>query len=284
MIYDRVTKETITEKVYKDSATRFLYGTTLGGLCLLFLRLPFVNRVYGSLQKKSRSKRKIDIFVEKYGVDMGGYESEFSSFNDFIIRKRAQPDIDAGVLHLIAPADSCLLAYTVKSGDILTVKDKRYSLAGFLKDEELARVYEDGVFLIFRLRVYDYHRFCFIDDGVVVSQRRIRGFLDSVNSAATGRFTLSSNCRKLSVLRTEHFDDVVAAEIGAMLVGRIVQTHAAERFCRGEEKGYFEFGGSSIVLLLKKGIVRIDDDILACSAKGVETRVGMGERIGKRIV
>ena len=282
MIYDRETKEIAAEKVYKDSTTYFLYNTMLGGMCLLFLRLPGVSRIYGVLQRTRRSKKKIDEFIWEYGIDISGVGNGFRSFNDFIIRKRANSEIDTKPDHLIAPADGCLLAHTIHGGEILSVKDKNYTLSGFLKDADLARGYEDGIFLVFRLRVYDYHQFCFVDDGSVVSRRRIRGFLDSVNSTATGKFTLSSNYREVSVLKTAHFGDIVFAEVGAMMVGQIVQTHSAEAFAKGEEKGCFELGGSSIVILLKKGVVDIDKDILEYSEKGIETKVKYGERIGMK--
>lgn len=280
MIYDRKTKKTDAEKVYKDSAVRFLYNTTIGVFCLIFLRLPVANMIYGLFQKSSRSKKKIDKFILEHEIDMSRYENEFQSFNDFIIRKRTNSEFDTNPNHLIAPADSCLLAYTIHGGEILSVKNKNYTLSEFLKDAHLAREYDGGLFLVFRLRVYDYHRFCFIDDGTVVSSKHIRGFLDSVNSAATGKFALSSNDRKISILKTANFGDVVFAEVGAMLVGRIVETHNTGTFNKSDEKGYFEFGGSSIVVLLKKGVADIDDDILECSAKGIETKVEYGERIG----
>jgi len=306
--YERKTKETVREQVYKDNSMRFLYNTALGGVCVLFLRLPVVSRIYGLFQKSKRSRTKIEKLIDAYGIQTSGAEYINSSFNDFIIRRRLRTDFDTDRNHLIAPADSCLLAYTIDKDVILSVKDKRYTLSRFLKDSDLAREYEGGTFLVFRLRVYDYHRFCFVDDGVIISHKCIRGFLDSVNKNATGRFTLSSNYREISLLRTVNFGIAVFAEIGAMLVGRIVQTrHMTKRpvspqnagektnylsaspstpgttaFHKGDEKGYFEFGGSSIVLLFKKDVVKIDDDIWAYSAKGIETKVSYGEKIGEK--
>jgi len=284
MIYDRASKETSAEKVYKDKTTAFLYNTAIGGICLLILRLPVISGIYGVFQKISGSKKKIEKFIETYQIDMNGCKNDFRSFNDFIIRKRTSLEFDANPNHLIAPADSCLLVYTIRDGRIPAIKNKTYTLSKFLKGSRLAREYEGGIFLIFRLRVYDYHRFCFADSGEIVSRKRIRGFLDSVNSAATGRFALCSNYREISVLKTTNFGDTVFAEIGAMLVGRIVQTHKKEVFNRGDEKGCFEFGGSSIVLILKKNMVKIDDDILNYSAKNIETKVKMGEKIGEKFV
>ena len=281
MIYDRGTGETYEEKVFQDRWTSFLYSTAVGGLCVMALRLTVVSALYGLGQHSSRSRAKIPALIEEYGIDVTGCDQTYDSFNDFITRK--QPTTyDPQPSHLISPTDGCLTARTIEDGTILCVKDRTYSLASFLQDRALAESYEGGYVLILRLRVYDYHRFCFIDDGRILAHKRIHGFLDSVNTAATGRFTLTSNSRELWKLHTDNFGEVVAGEVGAMLVGRIVTTHADARFRKGEEKGYFEFGGSTIVLVFKPGAVRIDDDILSHSAQGVETRVRLGERIGVR--
>lgn len=63
------------------------------------------------------------------------------------------------------------------------------------------------------------------------------------------------------------------------MVGKICN-HELLSFQRGQEKGYFEFGGSTIVLLLKKDIVDIDMDIIKNSSTYDETKVLMGEKIG----
>ena len=325
MIYNRSTGEITQEKVYENRAMRFLYSTTLGGLCVLILRLPIMSRIYGAFQETKRSKAKINAMIKNYEIDMNEYEecdsgdgtflltfdrkikqkltktyrphchkenynrrnaetyaNKYSSFNDFIIRKRLHTNYCAEIDILIAPADSCALAYTIDENSMLSIKNRSYTLSRFLKDDSLAREYGGGIFLVFRLRVYDYHRFCFVDDGFVVSSKKVNGFLDSVNMDATGRFALSSNYREISLLRTSNFGNIVFAEVGAMLVGRIVQTHCGADFRKGDEKGYFEFGGSSIVMILKKGSARIDADIMAHSAKGIETKVNLGERIGMK--
>jgi phosphatidylserine decarboxylase len=277
VIYDRKTGEIAEEKVFESGATRFLYDTVPGGVCLAFLRLPAINRLYGAFQKSGWSKKKIEKLVRDY--DMGEIQSEYASFNDFITRKEARGF--EGQAHVfIAPADSCMIARTIEKGVVFSIKGRNYLLSRFLGDEQKALAYEGGLCLIFRLRVYDYHRFCFVDDGIIQSEKQISGFLDSVNTNQTGRFTLSSNSRRISHLRLANFGDIVFAEVGAMLVGRIVHTYSGASFHKGDEKGYFEFGGSSIVILIKKGVVKVDDDILAYSAKGIETKVEYGERIG----
>ena len=281
MIYDRASGKTASEKIYESRTMDFLYNTIPGSICAAVLRLPIVSAIYGVFQKSPRSRSRIRNFINDYGIDVSGTDTDsFDSFNDFIIRKTGFT-FDQQKDSLIAPSDGCLLTRRIQGGTMYPIKGKRCGLAEFLRDSALAEVYEGGVCLILRLRVYDYHRFCFIDDGAFRWHRVINGFLDSVNTAATGRFTLVSNRRQVSLLSTESFGDIIYAEVGALLVGRIVNLVADGGFRRGDEKGYFEFGGSTIVIILKEGAAVIDSDILRYSAEGIETRVHIGERIGK---
>ena len=80
-----------------------------------------------------------------------------------------------------------------------------------------------------------------------------------------------------------NFGAVIHVDVGATGVGRMVQHQRPGGPCqRGQEKGYFEFGGSTSILLFKPGVVRLDGDIAAYSAKGTETLVRYGEKIGSR--
>ena len=135
--------------------------------------------------------------------------------------------------------------------------------------------------MIFRLEVNDYHRYCYIDSGVKSRNYRIDGELHTVNPIALGHYNIyKRNSREWTVLRTENFGDVTQIEVGAMFVGRIVNHHEKSRIRRGEEKGFFEFGGSTIVLLTERDRVEIDPDIMQNSADGFETVVKCGEKIG----
>ena len=69
-------------------------------------------------------------------------------------------------------------------------------------------------------------------------------------------------------------------EVGALLVGKSVNHQGAASVRGGQEKGYFQFGGSTVVLLLKKDTAVIDSDILENSQNGIETVVKFGEKIG----
>lgn len=138
--------------------------------------------------------------------------------------------------------------------------------------------------MIFRLCVDDYHRYCYIDNGTKTENVHINGELHTVNPIALEKYNIyKRNSREFTMLHTENFGDVVCIEVGAMLVGRIKNRHRnAHYFAKGEEKGMFEYGGSTIVLLFEKGMISVDSDILANSAHGYETVVKYGEKIGTK--
>ena len=136
--------------------------------------------------------------------------------------------------------------------------------------------------MIFRLTVDDYHRYCYVADGIKEDNVFIQGVLHTVNPLANDYFPIyKENSREYSILHTKEFGDIVMMEVGALLVGKIVNHHRKYRVLRGQEKGYFEFGGSTVVLLVKKNTVQIDADILENSAQNIETVVKFGEKIGE---
>ena len=124
-----------------------------------------------------------------------------------------------------------------------------------------------------------------MDRGRRSSYRRIPGVLHTVNPAAAIRRPVYKEISwEYYLLRTGSIGTVLMMEIGALMVGKIVNHHKAYTCIdvfRGQEKGYFAFGGSSILLLFQPGTVVIDRDIMRNTALDVETRVRMGEAIGQ---
>jgi phosphatidylserine decarboxylase len=148
----------------------------------------------------------------------------------------------------------------------------------------LLKKYHDGALLIIRLAPFDYHRFHFPVSGNVSPNQKINGDYYSVNPFALRKkaeiFCL--NKREYTILSNPLFGDVVMAEVGATMVGSIVQTYKGSYVNKGKEKGYFKFGGSTVVLLFEKSKIQIDKDFLINTSKGYETTVKMGERIGEK--
>mgnify|MGYP004629050933 CR=1 FL=1 len=179
------------------------------------------------------------------------------------------------------PKQGELIVYDIDSNTEIRIKGKTYTVKDLLRDKKLSLEYKNGKCLVFRLTVDDYHRYSFVDDGILIRQKKINGILHTVGPIAFRRYKVfKENQREYSILETKNFGQVIQMEVGALMVGKIVN-HNKSEFKRGEEKGYFLFGGSTVVLLFKENVVEIDDDILDNSNKGLETKVKLGEIIGK---
>jgi phosphatidylserine decarboxylase len=290
-LFNRQTGKFEIEDTYRGESLWFLYNTFPGKVFTnSVLNKHLVSRVYGSAVKSRQSKSIIHKFVEHYDIDLSEVKKplgSFRSFNDFFIRElseNARP-IDQNPYHLIAPADSRLLVFDLKKNADFPVKGYWYSMQQLVKEKNLASEYNDGWCFIYRLAPADYHRFCYIDNGTQEKVKRIRGALHSVNPIALSSVNnlLSQNYRILTILRTQNFGEVLHLEVGALLVGKIVlRNRQSCTFKRGEEKGWFEYGGSTIIQIFRKDAVKPDSDILKNSLKNIETLVKMGEKTGKK--
>ena len=236
------------------------------------------------------SRLLIPLFIKANNIDMSLYEKstykDYLSFNDFFTRKIKPQNrrIDMNKTSLISPCDARLSMYFIDEKSSFLIKNTRYTLKELLRDGELAKKYEGGYIGIFRLCVDDYHRFHFIDDGIKSHERHINGVFHTVNPIANDVYPIyKENTREYCVHRTENFGDVIVMEVGALLVGRIVNNMEKCRTKKGAEKGYFEYGGSTVVLIFKKNAIIPDEDILVNTVAGYETKVNMGEKIGTSV-
>lgn len=287
---ERKTGEILTEKVPGEKYLKFLYYNPLGELPLnLVVKKKFLTEFYGKKMSLSESCKKILPFIEEAEINISEAKKkveEFTSFNDFFYRelKTGARKIDYSEDVLVSPADGKILAYeNIKDKDRFFVKGDKFSLEEFFRDKNLAKKYEDGVFVIIRLAPVDYHRFHFPTDGNISESKLIDGWYYSVSTHAVKQnFRIfCENKREYSILKTEKFGDIAMFEVGATMVGGITQTYKANSFVtKGEEKGYFYFGGSTCILVFEKGKIKIDSDLLENTQKGIETKVYMGERIG----
>lgn len=276
-------RERIDLKEIKPSkALKFLYSGA-GRPILRICSSRWIANLYASILNSRLSKRKIKKFVKKHGIDMSEYKQvKYRSFNDFFsreIRPECRP-IDREPHSLISPCDGKLTAFKIDGDSVFRVKGFDYSMSTLLRNEELAREFEGGTCLIFRLTVNDYHRYVFFDGGTCEDKVFIKGRLHTVQHAALEkRRVFTENCREYTLMHTDNFGDALQIEVGAMFVGRIVNNDK-KQFERGDEKGCFQFGGSTIILILKKGTAEIDGEILENTQNGYETVIKCGERIG----
>ncbi|PKM62311.1 MAG: phosphatidylserine decarboxylase [Firmicutes bacterium HGW-Firmicutes-21] len=280
--------EYIDTGVSDNGALSFLYENIIGRLILKLLIRRFVSKLAGIYMNSRFSKRLIKSTVEEANIDLTEYEStEFDSYNAFFTRKikSGKRPIATGADSFISPCDAKVSAYKISDDSCFYIKNSVYTATDLLGgNEALANGYKGGYCLIFRLTVDDYHRYCYIDDGKKGDNTYIPGVLHTVKPIALGGYNIyKRNCREYTILKTKNFGEIVQVEVGAMMVGRIKNLHGCHTFRRGQEKGMFEFGGSTVVLLVKENTIAVDSDILANTSDNIETVVRLGERIGSKI-
>lgn len=290
-IYDRKLGRYIEEKVVGENLLHLIYDNPLGRSLLFFIKRKFISSLYGKAMDSTGSKRMIEGFIKENGLNMDESmksKEEFETFNDFFTRKlklSARPfDPDENVL--ISPCDSRLLAFEdINPQKIIQVKGLTYSLDELLGSQRWNTSYNGGTALIFRLSPLDYHRFHFVDSGTADEARTIQGFYQSVNPIALSKIPrlYVENKRTITSFHSDHFGEILYVEVGATNVGSIIQTYEPRhRIKKGDEKGFFKFGGSTVILFIEKGRLKVDADIINHSAQGIESRVLFGETIGLR--
>lgn len=268
----------------KESGTlRFLYRTVPGRVLLRLLTARWVSRMCGAYLNSSLSKPLIKGFVKNNNIDLSQFESDgFRCFNDCFCRRikdglRPLPEDEA---MLFSPCDGLLSAYRLTEDTVLPVKQSAYTLSALLQDEELAERYRDGVCLVFRLCVNHYHRYCYPVSGTKGENVFLKGRLHTVRPIALeARPVFTENCREYTIIDTPLFGRVLQMEVGAMLVGKIRNHHDAGPVTRGEEKGMFLYGGSTIIMLLEKDKAPIIEDFFEATARGEEIPVLLGDNL-----
>ncbi len=289
-IYNRQTKQYGIEQVAGGKLLNTLYTTGRGKLGLeLLVKRKIYSALTGFFCDRKISRKTIKGFADKFSIDINECENkleDFNSFNDFFARKLkpSARKYDVAEEKLLSPGDGRLQAWeNIDTEKLLQIKGMPYSLSELLKDEKLAREYNGGTYLILRLCPVDYHRFHFFDSGKCMETQKVKGEYYSVNPVALSKIPelFCRNKREYSIFKTDNFGEVLFIEVGATSVGSIIQTYTpGERVSRGDEKGYFKFGGSTILLVFKKNMVKIDEDIIQQTEEGFETRVLAGEAIG----
>lgn len=290
--YNRYTGQIEQEKVLGEAAMRWIYGTTPGKVSLhVLLKRAFVSRMMGWQKNTRRSAKGLAEFVRQYGINMEEAAlplESFRSFNEFFYR-----ELKAGARPLCAENEVALPADGRHSGwqdaaEIrnVFVKGQSFDLPALLGSAELAEKYAHGTIVLSRLCPVDYHRFHFCTGGTPEAAIRIPGPLASVSPYCL-RQRLSwlwTNKRERTLIRNTAVGDVVSLAVGATGVGAIFQTYApGSPMSKGDEQGYFAFGGSTVMTFFEPGRVQLAADILENTARCTETYAHMGDTLGSII-
>lgn len=268
----------------QDKLLSFLYTNILGRMLLKPLIQPQVSKLAGRYLSSALSKWLIPKFIERNEIDMDIYEEcDYSSFNDFFTRK-IKPDcrpVPEDLDVLISPCDCLATVYPIQENTTFSIKNTEYTLRSLLRSPRLAKRFRGGYAYVLRLTVEDYHRYLYSVSGKQSKNYHIDGTFHTVNPIANDYLPIyKENTREYTVIRSKEFGDVLQMEVGALLVGKISNHKQSTVVTRGEEKGFFEYGGSTIVVLTQKGLVTPRSDLLTNSKNGYETKVLQAHPLG----
>lgn len=309
--FDRYARAVKTERIYGEKWLRFAYENPVGRFFVWALvRRAFFSKWYGwkmsqgirpendSLVSQlarlifgvTDSSQQIVPFIANYGIDVDEFAKsafDYKSFNEFFYRalKPTARPIAAGERVAVLPADGRHLAFAnADATPGYYVKGQEFSVAELLGDAALAQKFAGGSILISRLCPVDYHRFHFPVAGIPNESRLINGWLYSVSPVALRRNLryLVENKREVTLIESPVFGTVAVIEVGATNVGTIRQSYVPGRaVAKGDEKGFFAFGGSCVITLFQPGRIRFDADLLSSSADSIEVYAKMGDRLGE---
>ncbi len=291
-VYNRTTKSYEEELVAGKKYIEWTYESPIGkNITELIAKKKFFSKIYGMFCDTKFSSNKIQSFIENFNIDMTMSKKkvdEFASFNDFFTRELtsdARP-INKDENILVSPGDGRITAYeNIDLDNIVQIKGLTYSLKELIDSDTIASKYSNGICVILRLCPTDYHRFHFVDSGIPYETHHIKGHYYSVNPIALKAIPklFCENKREWSLFKSDNFKDILHIEVGATCVGSIIQTYSPRNEVnKGDEKGYFKFGGSTTILFFEKDSVKIDNDIIEQSKCGFECKVLLGEQIGSK--
>ncbi len=297
--FNREKKTVEVEKVYGDALVRWLYCTPTGkSLSAILCKAP-ISRIYGLTQdSKLLSRHKVRPFIHDFNIQIDDFKpgsvqaqdirDSYLSFNEFFIRpfKDGKRPIVSDTKLMAAPAEARYLGFeSIKDDQTFPVKGVQLTAKALLKNSKWEQTFRDGPLMIARLCPVDYHRYHFPDDGEVIEDYRINGNFHSVNPIAL-RYRddiFSENERHVSILETKNFGKVAYIEVGATMVGKIIQSYHGKSFQKGQEKGYFLFGASTVVILGEKGKWKPSEDMLKHSQEKMEVYLKLGDAVANVI-
>ncbi len=269
----------------KMNGLKYFY-TRLGKPAQHVMTSPIPTAIVGAYMDTKNSAKRIEGFIRRNQIDLTDYiESKYHCFNDFFTRqvKPGARPIDTDPDVLISPCDGHLSAYKIGADSEFAIKDSYYTVDDLVGGDAIADEYMNGVCLVLRLAVDNYHRYCYIDDGFKSRNYHIKGRYHSVQPIVVHRHPVfKQNTREYCLLHTKNFGTVTQIEVGACMVGRIKNHNEAGVIHRGREKGMFLFGGSTIVLLFKQGVLDLPEELFEATERGEEAIIKYGEAICKK--
>jgi phosphatidylserine decarboxylase len=287
LYYERGSPELKKESIWAVNLIKWAYQSPRAGLFrYMMYKSKLMTWFFGAYAASRLSKKDIRKSIRFLGIDENEFElntDEYRNFNQFFIRKlknECRPYSD-DLNDFISPADGRVLVFPELEKDLLIpVKGCKFSVDHLLNKD--APEFHNGALAVIRLCPADYHRFHFPFDAKVIEVNDINGAYHSVNPivVAIGQNIFCENKRAYTILENEQFGKVVFMEVGAFAVACITNSYTGNMVKRMQEKGYFEFGGSTVIMIFEKDKIEFSEDLIKNSTKGFETLVKVGQTIG----
>jgi len=290
-LHNRQTGAREVEQVYGEAWLRRLYGNPLGKLTLhTLVKRAIFSKLYGQAMDRPSSAARILPFIKEYGLNPDEFAdpvSAYQTFNEFFYRKlkpSARP-IDPRPDVAILPADGRHLGFQNASKALsIFAKGQTFDIPTLVADRALGERYAQGTVVCSRLCPVDYHRFHFPVAGIARSAVLTPGPLFSVNPIALRRRVsyLWENKRQRMSIDAGPFGLVTIVAIGATNVGTIIETYKNDTAVqKGDEKGYFRFGGSFLVTLFEPGKIVLEPDLVTAGETATEVYAKIGTPLGR---
>eukprot|EP01134_Creolimax_fragrantissima_P006788 CFRG6788T1 len=307
MVQDRKSGLLVEEHIPKfvKIALNIMYRDSLGQKLIHRHR---VNQLLKSMSEREgrrmddkSSQKNIWKFVQEHDLNIDELLlpldescSNYPNFNAFFARKLkpearpiAYPE-DGRIL--VSPADCRMMAFdSVHRATSMWIKGKAFTVADLITPSfaDVLPKFDGGSLCIARLAPQDYHRWHFPATGKLGRRLQVDGPLYTVNPVAVRQpldvYTL--NKREVCELHTEEFGLVIMVCIGATMVGSVnITVEDESEIKKGDEHGYFAFGGSTVIMLFEKDRVVFDQDLLIAASRPVETLVSVGTTIGRATI
>jgi len=290
--FNRYSQQIEQEKVLGEAFLHWTYNSFCGKLALHALaKRSLFSRWFGWRMNRPGSAAKIPAFIRDYDIRMQDFvepQGGFANFNEFFYRKLADGarPLNADDNSVVFPADARHMAFAdIAAAEGIFIKNQRWDLAALLGDADLAREYANGSLLLSRLCPVDYHRFHFPVAGKASAAKLIDGPLASVSPLALrGQVDwLWRNKRYICSIESEQFGKVLFIDVGATCVGSVHQSYqAGSQVSKGQEKGYFAFGGSTVICIFPQGSIKFCNDLLEHSARQCELFAHMGDKCASK--
>lgn len=293
VVFNRETRTYVEEKipVFSKMAMRAAYSVLPRKPEIAKDFLHKMTTIVGVKYNESRSRKYIAEFIRFYNIqvdDLLDPISSFQNFNEFFRRKmkpHSRPIADVRNQHIaVVPADCRIVAYeTVAETSTLWVKGHEFSIASLVMDPDLTKRFTNGSVAVCRLGPMDTHMVYFPLGCKVGRTFYMDGeyLVDNPIAVREDVDVFTTNKRVLTVLEDTEFGLVGMVLVGSTMIGSIeITSKQGHMVKKGDEHGYFQFGGSTVILLFEPNRVVFAEDLLTNSTIPIETYCKMGSPLG----